>query len=205
MADGKTTIVTGASRSGKTYFVTREMMKRRRVVLYDPKAHPKEWPEFITTRKSKTLGQLIFAQENKPFKIRVGDSSLKEFDEFCYWVTKFARTRHGVGLVVIVDELAAVTGPAKAPKPWGDMVRTLKGFGVDLYAITQRPAESDKTCFGNADRFVSFYMTRKNDRKNMASEMNIEQSIIDNLPVQLKAVVTKPGEKGYKFVALPKK
>lgn len=194
-------IVTGSSRTGKTYHVTRQVSRRRQVILYDPKNHPKEWPGFIRIARAATLARLLAVAGKKPFKIRLGDPTLKEFSDFCEVVNRYAITgANGQGLVVIVDELAAVTSPGKAPAGWGSAVRTLKGFGVDLYAITQRPAESDKTCFGNADVLTAFSMTRKEDRKSMASEMGIEQSKLDALPPKLHGMTRTIGKPAKKII-----
>jgi len=202
-ADGKTEVVTGSSRSGKTYYTTRQVSRARRVILYDPKNHPGEWPGYIRINRASTLAALLARAKRKPFKIRLGDSTLKEFSNFCEVVNAYA-TRPGVGpgLVVIVDELADVTSPGKAPAGWGSMIRRLKGFGVNLYAITQRPAESDKTCFGNADTLTTFYMSRNNDRKTMAIEMDIDKTRLDKLPPQLHGISRTVG-KPAKTIKLP--
>jgi len=73
--------------------------------------------------------------------------SRKNFETFCrlawIWI------RSGVGTVVI-EELADVTTPAKAPVAWGEIVRKSRGYGATVYALTQRPQEVDKTVQGNA-------------------------------------------------------
>ena len=46
-------------------------------------------------------------------------------------------------------------------------------YGITIYAVTQRPSESDKTAIGNATHIHLCRMTRNQDRRYMAAEMDI--------------------------------
>lgn len=74
---------------------------------------------------------------------------------------------------MVAEEIADVTSPGKAPDARGLLVRQGLGWGINIYAITQRPAESDKTVMGNATYFHAHAMSRSKDRKYMAEEMDL--------------------------------
>ena len=179
MSEGRLTVVTGQSRWGKSYFVNQQIKKCPRVLVYDPKGKPDEWPGLY---KVKSIHSMIAAMKKTgkgPGRYRLIDEQLQHFDHFCraalVWSKQFGPC------VIIADELAEVTSPSKAPKGWGTVCRTVLGFGSDVYAVTQRPAESDKTCFGNASEFVCFGMARKRDREYMAAEMDIDVRFLSSL------------------------
>ncbi|MDO8416652.1 MAG: hypothetical protein Q7S87_10630 [Agitococcus sp.] len=61
------------------------------------------------------------------------------------------------------------------------LVRRGRKYGANIYGITQRPAESDKTLFGNCHVIHCCYMQWANDRAYMAAEldMTVQQMILD--------------------------
>lgn len=107
-----------------------------------------------------------------------------QFDGFCR-LAYIAMRAHPGEVTVIVEELADVTSPGKAPPGWGVIVRRGLRYGPQLYAVTQRPSESDKTVMGNASIFHCHSMARADDARYMAREMRIDQEKIDALrPLQ---------------------
>ena len=50
-----------------------------------------------------------------------------------------------------------------------------------MYGVTQRPCESDKTIMGNRTLVHCHAMPRPKDRAYMASEMGMDQSMLDRL------------------------
>lgn len=81
----------------------------------------------------------------------------------------------------IVDELAWVTNPGKAPQGWLELVTGGLKYGIDLVSITQRPSESDKTALSQSTTMVSFVQDRVADVKYMAAELRCEAEQIDGL------------------------
>lgn len=101
------------------------------------------------------------------------------FDFFCKVVW------HTGDCLVLVDELADVTPVGKAVGWWGALVRKGRHRRIEIAAGAQRPAEIDKTIIGNATRCVCFRLKRHEDRRVMAAEMGIDQSMLDALrPLQ---------------------
>ncbi len=105
------------------------------------------------------------------------------FDLFCrlawVWIRVNANARHSIALVV--EELADVTSPGKAPAAWGEIVRKSMELHPRVYALTQRPAESDKTILGNCFTLHCHAMSRADDRRAMARELDVEQRVVDEL------------------------
>ncbi len=66
-------------------------------------------------------------------------------------------------LTVIVEELADVTTPQKAPESWGVLLRRGRKYGISTYAVTQRIQEIDKTIIGNMAQFMVFQHVRPKD------------------------------------------
>jgi hypothetical protein len=103
-----------------------------------------------------------------------GPGSRAHFETFCRlaWVWM----RAGRGRVLVIEELADVTSPGKAPAAWGEIVRKGRHAGGRVYALTQRPAESDKTIAGNADVIHAGRQSFPRDRKSMADYLDVPES-----------------------------
>ncbi|MCW8917477.1 MAG: type IV secretory system conjugative DNA transfer family protein [Gammaproteobacteria bacterium] len=164
----KLVAVAGASGSGKSAWVKKQIARRARVIVWDPDHEypgircttPRELLKAINTRKR---GRICFT------------SSPKHFD---YW----ARCAFAWGNCVAVgEELADVTHPGKAPPGWGQLVRRGRKRGITVIGISQRPAEADKTLLGNATLIHCGRLRRENDRRVMAAEMDVSLADVSNL------------------------
>jgi hypothetical protein len=83
---------------------------------------------------------------------------------------------------VVAEETADVTSPSKAPPNWGQLIRRGRARGLaPIFALTQRPAESDKTAIGNATLIRVGRMARDADRKMMARELDVDHRILTRL------------------------
>ena len=153
-ADGRIRVVSGASRCGKTTQVAKETNAARRICAWDPED---QWASLPGYAKVTTRRQLLDVLQT-PGRVRVayvaGGDLKKEFDFWCGAV--FYAGRYIAPLVVIAEELADVTTPSKAPGNWGILIRRGLKRGIDIYAISQRWAEADKTCIGNASEYMVF-------------------------------------------------
>jgi hypothetical protein len=158
--DGRLTVVSGASRCGKSTHVARLVRAARRVVAWDPEAQWCEQPGFrkVTTRK-ELLAAIQTAGHMKLAYVAGGD--LKAEFDFCCWAVMYAG-RYIAPLDFIAEELADVTTPSKAPGNWGILVRRGLKRGINIYAISQRWSEADKTAIGNASEYICF-MSRPRD------------------------------------------
>lgn len=169
--DGRLYVVSGASRCGKSTQVAKMAGRSRRVAAWDPEA---QWCELPGWRKVTTRKQLLAAMQT-PGHMRVayvaGGDLKDEFDFMCGCVM-FAG-RHVAPLDFVAEELADVTTPSKAPGNWGILVRRGLKRGINIYAISQRWSEADKTAMGNASYYIVF-TTRPKDVKYVANSTGID-------------------------------
>lgn len=85
----------------------------------------------------------------------------------------FAWVQLADGTAVVAEELADVTVQGKAPGGWGTLIRRGLKYGADIYAISQRPQEMDKTTIGNSSVLHTHALHRADDRAYIAREMDI--------------------------------
>lgn len=176
--DGSLNYVTGKSRSGKSAWVKEETANDLRKIVFDIKA---EYSEAMGYQVFHHLVELIDFLQATPGPSNVAYRPLQPAKEFGVW-SKASFTWCKLNpCTIIAEELADVTTPAKAPDGWGQLCRQAQGFGAKIYAITQRPSESDKTALGNASRIHCCSMVRAKDREYMAAEMDISLEQVSQL------------------------
>jgi len=152
--DGRLYVISGASRCGKSTKTAKMLKTSRRAIAWDPEA---QWCELPGWRKVTTRKQLLDAIQT-PGHMRIayvaGGDLKPEFD-FCCGCAFWAGRYRGA-LDFVAEELADVTTPSKAPGHWGILVRRGLKRGINIYAISQRWAEADKTAMGNASIYIVF-------------------------------------------------
>lgn len=181
MQDGVLYVATGSSRSGKTAWIKKRIARARRLLVWDPKPdycagkYPLKNVHVVRTKAELFKAVQVKGPARIVFHTRT-DPALFGWWSRCAYV--FARLAPAV---IVAEETADVTSPGKAPMYWGELCRKVLGTGSDLYAVTQRPAESDKTAVGNAGVFHVCRMSRRKDRKYMAEELDVAESSIASL------------------------
>jgi hypothetical protein len=176
--DGRLTVVSGASRCGKTTQVANEVKNERRIAAWDPED---QWAQLPGWRKVTNRRELLAAMQARGH-LRIayvaGGDLKAEFDYFCGCVYYAARYIEAVAM--IAEELADVTTSSKAPGNWGIIVRRGLKRGMNIYAISQRWAEADKSAIGNASSFMVF-TSRGEDVDYIARKTRIPVADIDAL------------------------
>lgn len=169
--DGRLVAVAGASRSGKTHWTGEQVKACKRLLVWDYKG---EWHLKYRCRRVRSWRELSeWVKSTAPparlaFHIDFMDAAA--FDVFCRYAWLWVRQAEGT---LIVEETASVTSPGKAPRHWGEILRMGLGYGCNVFALTQRPAESDKTALGNASIVHCHRMGTSGDRKYMASLLDV--------------------------------
>ncbi len=164
-------VVCGSAGSGKSAWTKRQVRRAPRLVVWDiDDEYSAERCQRITSipqlaRALRTHKRGRFAYVGKP----------SDFEAFCKAAFAWGEC------AVVAEELADVTSPGKAPDGWGELVRRGRKRGISIFAVTQRPSESDKTIVGNASVIHVGRLNRAADRAYMAREMDIPQSEIDAL------------------------
>jgi len=177
--DGSLVVVCGSSRSGKTAWTMQQIKKASRVLVWDLKHDPRDYRDGFQVIDNEMLHARALKDAGKgPGRYRFQAVRPGQFDFWCRCALAWGKI---APCVIVAEELADVTSPGKAPGGWGRLVRTGRGFGIDTYAITQRPAESDKSSFGNASLFHCGMLARRRDRQYMADEMDCDRALLDAL------------------------
>jgi len=177
MADGKIYLVIGATRSGKTYWTEQQLKRFKRIIVWDIKHDKREFKGFIRCTDKAELVKHCAMNRRGPLKITFS-GHVSDFEFFCRLVYVWAQD---APCAIVVDELSDVTTISKAPPAWGMIIRKVLCTGSDVFAITQRPAEIDKTTVGNATIFHVHRMSRAKDRKYIAEEMDINVNRVNAL------------------------
>lgn len=170
--DGALTVVTGASRSGKTAWTVQQVRTHRRLLVWDALG---EWGDRYGCTRVASLAELRSIAASSRLErfayFQPGAMGPRQFEVFCRFAWVWIRAARGA---LVIEELASVTTPGKAPAAWGDIVRAGLRYGPDIYALTQRPSESDKTVMGNATVIHAHAMARAGDRRYMAAELDCD-------------------------------
>jgi len=170
----KIIVVCGSSGSGKSAWVKQQIKKEKRIVIWDT---DDEYGT-ITNNRVTTIPEMTAlmrqAGSKKPMVIRLVSQN-QYFNLWAAAVFSFGNC------VAVAEELADVTSPSKAPAGWGQLVRRGRKRGIEIYAVTQRPSESDKTAMGNASAIHCGMLNRANDRKYMAAELDVTETDISQL------------------------
>lgn len=175
--DGEIVLVAGASGSGKTVYTMRAVARSARLIVWDSHL---EWsakgcqeigtiPELVQACRTREPAHLAYTG---------GPVSQKGFDVFCRVALLWGKL---APCTVVVEELADVSTPSKAPQGWGELLRWARKLGLSIYGITQRPAESDKTILGNAHRIVCHALGRVEDEIYMSRELRVEPCAVASL------------------------
>jgi hypothetical protein len=179
--DGSLVFVAGATRSGKTTDTATRTARDRRMLVWDAKG---EWCIKYNCRRVSSVGELAgVASSSKLERIAyVVPVTRASFETFCSLAWVWLRIARGS---LVVEELADVTNPGKAPPAWGEIVRKGLAYGPTIYALSQRPTESDTTAIGNATQVRCFQMGRDGDERYMARELRLDQKFVGALrPLQ---------------------
>lgn len=177
--DGRLIVIAGASRSGKSAYVRKQAGRAARAFAWDVED---QWAALPGWQRITTRAQLLTAAQSPGpgrYAYVAGGDLAGEFGFFAGCV-QYAGRWHG-GLVVIAEELADVTTPAKAPGNWGILLRRGLKRGVTIYAISQRWAEADKTAVGNASEFVIFRQSSGDDVRYLSKKTRVPETEIDGL------------------------
>lgn len=165
------TVVVGSSGSGKSAWLKRQLATARRVVVWDPDDEYAGMRGFTRVTTIAALAAALKGATAGRFALVPG--SLAQFDAWALCAFAWGNC------TAVAEETADVTSPGKAPPGWGTLVRRGRKRGVTLYAVTQRPSESDKTVIGNATRLHVCMLARAADRQYMAREMDLPQATLD--------------------------
>lgn len=167
-------VMVGSSGSGKSYRTKRAIEKEKRLLIWDIDDEHGNIKGIVTHTDLKALAAELLNAKTGKFRY-VGKLLADEFETFCNMVFAWGHC------VCVVEELAGVTSPSKAPSGWHTLVSRGRKRGIKIYAITQRPAESDKTVLGNASCISCGWLRKHSDKVYMSKEMSLDIKHINGL------------------------
>ncbi|MBO9490733.1 hypothetical protein J7384_10210 [Endozoicomonas sp. G2_1] len=167
--------ICGNSGTGKSSHIKEKIAKAQRVIAFDPDDEYGELPGFTRVTSASQLVELLQAHKNTALKVAFVAEGVKAFE---FWANCAFNWRN---CVAVAEEIADVTTPSKAPPAWGRLIRRGRKYGILICAVTQRPAEADKTILCNAAVIRTCALGRDADRQAIAREINAHVSEIAGL------------------------
>ena len=173
MDKAENNIVLGSTGTGKTTWLMAEILKEKRVIVWDPKN------EYCRDKKNRfkrvesipELCQLLKKKRAGRFALTVDVN--RENWELCN-----AAVLAWGNCVYVTEEIGDVTTQGKAPPMWGRIIRRGRDRDVKVFAVVHRFPEIDTTTRGNVSRWHIHSQQRKADRENTAKELDVSPEVL---------------------------
>lgn len=170
--------VMGASGSGKSAWIKRELARTApaRLMIWDPQHEYSQFGGVCTSLKA-CLEAVQAAQARGRFALVYQGHGIdqRQFDAFC-------RIAYAAGnCTLVVEELAFVTRPERAPAGWASCTLRGRHRGLRIYGASQRPASIDKHFFGNATLIHAGRLNFEADVKTLANVLQVPREEIVQL------------------------
>jgi len=175
--DGILVAVCGASRFGKTRWVLERIARASRLLVWDPRGEYVRPARCTLVQSIPVLAAALreHAQSEGRFAYF---GPVSDFERFCglayTWVQLWPA-------VVVLEEAADATQSGRARYEHGELIRKGLYYGAHLYAITQRPQETDKTTWGNATVKHCHFLDLPIDREYMGAVLGVSPEKIGEL------------------------
>lgn len=160
----------GATGSGKGVSIREHLKasKPARLIVWDPLG---EYGDFVRT----TTGDLAaVARAVKAERFAVAYWPGADPTQFAQRFDLFCRIAFAAGrCTALIEELADVTTPSRAPLPWRRMNTQGRHQGLRIIAASQRPAQVDKQFLGGCTYIRCFTLRYPADRQAMAACMDV--------------------------------
>lgn len=179
--------VFGATGTGKSIWTIQQLRKpkRNRLLIWSPKeaqdGHAVTFnaPAVDTVREAFAV--MSPAGTTSPFRLVFRPSinrktAVKQFDAICAAVLKLGN------ITLVVEELHTVTQPSWAPDQWSALVLMGRAAGVEIFALSQRPASVDKDLFSNVSMIHAGRVSYEDDAKVLGRVLLVPPSDLLTLP-----------------------
>ena len=174
----KVIAIMGATGCGKTTYLKKclAVKARKRTIIWSPKEAIDDYAAlFPGSVLVSSAGEVLDVVRNagkggfhlvyQPRLNRKVDES--QFNVVC----KIAMRARNV--TFIADELHTVTKPSWAPDGWSELVMMGRGYGTELFGMSQRPASMDKDFLGNCSEVWTGRLAYEDDAKTVAKTLRV--------------------------------
>lgn len=175
----RVTVIVGATGCGKTHYLRACLArpKRRRTIIWSPKEPIDNYAALYPgSQVVRTVGEVLRIARDAgrgPFHVVFHPSLNRKADEATFGaVCKIAMLARDVTMVV--DEAHTVTRPSWAPDGWSELVMMGRGYGAEVFCLSQRPASMDKDVYGNASKVRTGRLAYADDAKAVARALNVQ-------------------------------
>lgn len=159
--------------------------KRRRTIIWSPKEPIDNYAALypgsvVCTTTVEVLRILQAAGKSGEFHIVFRPSLVRAKDEGNFhFVCKMALAARNV--TFIAEELHTCTRASWAPDGWSELVMMGRGYGVEIFGLSQRPASMDKDFLGNTSTVHVGRLSHPEDAKIVARGLGIKAEEITAL------------------------
>ena len=179
--------VMGSSGGGKTTQARGKIMKkkRRRTIVWSPKEpgdnYASWWPgSVICTTVAEVLAVVKTAGARGTFHIVFRPSLRRKADEAQFNAVCLIALA-AKQLLFVVDELHTVTKPSHSVDGWGKLVMMGRGYGIEIWGMSQRPASMDKDFLGNASTIHTRRLGYPEDAVAVAKSLGVKPAEVSAL------------------------
>lgn len=179
--DGKTLILIGVPRCGKSILAKEISKLSERVIAFCPKGEYASQLGFERIMEKDKLISRVREIGAGPAKINFVASSKTDFDFFCgvAWIfNMYAQA------VIVCEELAMYTNSGKADGNWGRLTCQALAYGPLIVGTVQRGQEVDKTVMNNATMIHVLQHTTEGDRKYIADKLGVPFGDVPTEPLK---------------------
>lgn len=179
--------ILGATGSGKSTQLRARLgtKKRPRVLCWSPKEALDNYAAFfgagaVVARTTSEVLQAVKKAGAGKFCIVFAPSLVRKQDEAAFDVfCKIALAAHN--LTMIVEELHSVTTPSRAVDGWAKLCFMGRGYGVEVFGLSQRPASVDKSFMGSLSFCHCGRLPYPEDQKTMSKTIGVDVAEIAEL------------------------
>lgn len=178
--------IMGSTGCGKSFFLRKMLARpaRKRTIIWSPKEAIDQYAglypgSVVVTTVSQVLQRMKAAGDGPVHLVFVPTLNRKKDQALFGAVCKIAMAARNVTFVA--EEVHTVTMPSWAPDGWSELIMMGRGYGVEVFALSQRPASIDKDFFSNMSLLHVGRMNFDDDVKTCAKALRVPVVDVQNL------------------------
>lgn len=187
----------GCTGSGKSSFLRRMNLYQqyRRILLWDPDEDHNA--VHIRSRSAYKRAVIEGIKSGKKFRLAYvpAKPTPEEFEWWCGIL--WAALDGNIRTAAIVEELADVTGTAKAQGMWGQLSRKARKYGGVIYSVSQRPAEIDKSILSQSPYKWVGQLETDSERQYLSKLLSVPVHQLAQMPAN------EPGKRCHYYIKYP--